>query len=756
MIHNIRLKYAVALALFIGLCACQTYHNDIANIEKEVDFRLAVNVDNVDIATTRAVSSYNSAYGAIDYLQEASATDFNKEDWSEVNLRYTLEIYDWVDTDAGKKYGAPIKERMVKIVDEYEPVFFDLRIIPDRKYRFVVFADFVPNDVTDATHRPTTAEQGNIGIAHTIGETLADIAIKNDAINMECADAYFGTKDITIEHSTTVDITLRRPYGKMRVVATDLAELNLNVDPRAVKVEYTAPYPTAFNAVTGDIVATENSKTTFVSELFGTNSDMSKHLYTSGFDAKTTTTDSGKVKHTHMTLFTDYILATDAQRSIQFTMTVYETYDFDTDEGLMIKPTSFNTEIPIARNILTTIIGNVLTSGTEVKVFIEDSFAGETIIGDEGITTTHYYTTLAEALSDINSGTIGSGASPNSSNAQVVVYNEQGVIRCRLLADVDNISATISQECLLELNGHSITAEEGKPLFDITKSCKIIGGQLNGVAKGTGTKELPYQLINVAAGALLEMSDCTTSVSDEHGGTITAIMVAEGGVANIINSNITVASRSGLMSNCVYNCGECRLEKSKLMALSNHCANAAGNDYGETARAVYAESSSTTTFKDCYIYGAHSGATIRGKLYVDGGTYYGYSHGGFYVSNAGQECRIENATIAECELAVGYIDDGVAGTNHAGIYIGGSSYMAVYVDNCDFYGLQQPIVLRGSSGEAHNILYISNSRINLDYTHYGVRNDGSNEIKIGRGNNFGADDLKYKRNYELTDEDYGK
>lgn len=751
MIHNIRIKYTAIIALILGLCSCHTDLDTILNVEKEIDIRLTVNAD---IAYTRAVNSYDSAYGAIDYLQGASAADINKEDWSEVNLRYTLEVYDWVDTDAGQKYGTPIKERMVKIVDEYEPVFFDLRVVPDRKYRFVVFADFVPNDVTDATHRPTTTEQANIGFAHTIGETLADITIKEDAINKECTDAYFGTKDIVIENTTKVSITLKRPYGKMRVVATDLAEINLMVDPRAVKVEYTTPHPTMFNAVTGDVATIENTKTIFTSELFGTNSDMSKHLYTAGLDAKTTTTDSGKVKHSHMTLFTDYILATETQRSIQFTMSVYETYDFNKDEGLMIKSTSFNTEIPIARNFLTTVIGNVLTSGAEVKVFIDDNFAGETVVDNEGAIAAHYYATLAGALNDINSNTIGSGASSDNSNAQVVVYNDGGLLRCRLLADVYNMSATIDNECLIELNGHTITSEEDKPLFNITKSCKIVGGQLNGVAKGAGTRISPYTFINVEAGAQLEMSECTTSVNDDNGGTISAIMVAEGGSAKITNSDVTITSKSGLMSNCVYNYGECTLEDSRLIALSNHCANAAGNDYGQTARAVYAENNSTTTFKDCYIYGAHSGATIRGKLYVDGGTYYGYSHGGLYVSNAGQECRILNATISECELATGYIDDGVAGTNHAGMYIGGSSYMAVYVDNCDFYGLQQPIVLRGSSGEAHNILYISNSRINLDYTHYGVRNDGSNEIKIGRGNNFGADDLKYRRNYELTDEEY--
>jgi hypothetical protein len=44
-------------------------------------------------------------------------------------------------------------------------------------------------------------------------------------------------------------------------------------------------------------------------------------------------------------------------------------------KGNPIKETAFNTEIPVQRNHLTTIIGNVLTTATEVDVTIDDNFA---------------------------------------------------------------------------------------------------------------------------------------------------------------------------------------------------------------------------------------------------------------------------------------------------------------------------------------------------------------------------------------------
>ena len=73
-----------------------------------------------------------------------------------------------------------------------------------------------------------------------------------------------------------------------------------------------------------------------------------------------------------MTLFTDYILAEeDQQHTIHFTMSVYD------KSNNLIKATNFNTEIPVKRNNLTTILGNVLTTATEIEVTIDDNFANE-------------------------------------------------------------------------------------------------------------------------------------------------------------------------------------------------------------------------------------------------------------------------------------------------------------------------------------------------------------------------------------------
>ena len=388
-------RFFALAALVLGLASCQNDF-DGANVGAggEVDFQLSVAAPElatragVDGVTPDGQADLNSAYGAIDYLQGGTAGDTLRVDWDDVDLRYVLEVYDVAN---GAIVGtAPVKDRQVIIVDEYQPVTFELRLVPKRNYRFVVFADFVEQDAND---KASFDVQNELGLHHTLGNTLQEITVKRteeNAINNEVTDAYFAFKDFTITDSKSNDIVLQRPYGKLRVIATDLHELNLNSNPDAVKVEYTALQPQTLNAVTGEIGAIENTVTTFVSEYnegvckeFDENNGklgLQNHFYNAGYDAlnganhEQHTNANGDVRHTHMTLFTDYILASEQQHSVHFTMTVYDDYANNSE----IKSTTFNTDIPVQRNYLTTVIGNVLTTATEVEVRIDDNFSNGT------------------------------------------------------------------------------------------------------------------------------------------------------------------------------------------------------------------------------------------------------------------------------------------------------------------------------------------------------------------------------------------
>ena len=366
-------RFFALAALVLGMVSCQQDVDTIAPVGGEVDFQISVAAP--ELAGTRAgengeadaQNAMDSAFGAIDYLQGAATGDY-RQDWGDVDLRYTLEVYDKADSYAG---AVPVKDRQVIIKDSYEPVVFDLRLVPNRDYHFVVFADFVAQD---EYKKDATAQLSVAGIRHEIGATLADITVFNEAINDEVADSYFATKDIKVTNSAAQDIVLKRPYGKLRVVATDLAELNLNVHPKSVVVEYESFNPNKFDAVTGDIdgeYAVKSFTTTFVENV---RDNMGSHYYNVGYDAETAPAVNGTVRHTHMTLFTDYILALpEGQTPIHFTMVVKD------EAGVVIKETAFTTDIPVERNKLTTVIGNVLTTATEIEVRIDDNFAGELV-----------------------------------------------------------------------------------------------------------------------------------------------------------------------------------------------------------------------------------------------------------------------------------------------------------------------------------------------------------------------------------------
>ena len=377
-----KFRFLALLALVLGLASCQNdFEGDNIVTSAEVDFQLSVAAP--ELAGTRAgengaddtLKGFDSTHGAIDYLQTTDVADPDHADWTDVDIRYTLEVYD-VATDYTN--ATPVKDRQVIIKDKYEPVVFTLRLVPKRNYHFVVFADFVANG---SAALDATAQLDVTGIRHEIGTTLADIKIidSQDAINDEVGDAYFATKDIEITNSAAQPIVLQRPYGKLRVVATDLAELNLNVHPKKVVVEYEALNPNKFNAVTGDISGTYSTKVFKTEFVDNVRNNMANHYYNAGYDAMTAEAVNGTVRNTHITLFTDYILAENIngagvypQTTKHFTMKVYQGVD-ETDANL-IKSNTFNTEIPIQRNYLTSVVGNILTTATDIKVTIDDNF----------------------------------------------------------------------------------------------------------------------------------------------------------------------------------------------------------------------------------------------------------------------------------------------------------------------------------------------------------------------------------------------
>lgn len=351
-------KILSILALALCFVACQNDGVENATNGGLVD--VVLTVDAPELGVTRAndgdkQNGKNSAFGAIDFLSEA--------DWANYDLRYILEVY--AENEAGE--GTPIySERLVNCLDKYAPTTFALRLVPNRSYKFVVFADFVAEGNAELTE---PADKRAIADLYYNTADLRNITAITaqptwGAMN-EIRDAYFVSENIKIENNgLTHGLTLTRPFAKLRVITTDLSYIAGYSKPGYVEITYhDTDVFKSFNAVNGNL----NTETMAGEELtYGYN--VNKAIpYTEGYDAFAT----------NQTLFTDYLFAVAGQQTtVKFTMAIYES-----EGGRMIHSHDFSTEIPIQRNHLTTIIGDLCTTQANITFDINDNFEDEFVIG---------------------------------------------------------------------------------------------------------------------------------------------------------------------------------------------------------------------------------------------------------------------------------------------------------------------------------------------------------------------------------------
>ncbi|MBR4843424.1 MAG: hypothetical protein IKV06_00745 [Alistipes sp.] len=301
-------KLFALLALVLGVVSCMKDQSFEAGLAGDGNFVLSVALPS---DATRAAGS-DSALGAIDNGVLA-----------EYNVRYTLEVYD--------ANGNLAKEDQ-KIINETS-TSFELRLIPGRDYRFVVWADFVKEGVEPYYN---VEDLRNVTLTGT-----------HNAMN-ESRDAYTEVVEIKeFNSASTIKMELTRPFAKLRVVTNDMDELYTTLQSATVK--YTTPIYTTFNALTetaGNLEANVTKSVNFTEDAY---------LY------------AGEPKNDEeQTLFADYIFGTE-NGVITFTLDV-------TDNVEDLPKVTFNTNIPVQRNHLTTIYGPVLTDANEVSVEIKDAF----------------------------------------------------------------------------------------------------------------------------------------------------------------------------------------------------------------------------------------------------------------------------------------------------------------------------------------------------------------------------------------------
>ena len=281
--------------------------------------QVAFTVSLPDAVSTRAAGGTNSAAGGVSNNINADVT-FNVALYLGENLVYA-------------------HKQTVSSTGNHTSATFEPTLVIGEQYRVVAFAEF-DNDVVAEGEGKTPAT--NMG--------LIDI---ESGINNEMNDEYFVSTTLTA--APELSATLKRPYGKLRLIAEDLheAERQFGAAIESVEVTYKHTRPTNFNVIAGtfDPAYTEAAQT-----------------FTANYGEYTDDTNDSR------TIFVDYLPGKfdGSESMVPFTVTVKfvggKTYTRD-----------FNQDIPVKRNHLTTLKGRLFTIDSDLTLTIEENFEGETV-----------------------------------------------------------------------------------------------------------------------------------------------------------------------------------------------------------------------------------------------------------------------------------------------------------------------------------------------------------------------------------------
>ena len=454
-------RFLALAALVLGLASCQTEPEGLnVNVGGEQDVTVCVSLPE----TTRA----NSAEGAF----------VNVDLSGDATIRYIMKIYD--------QNNRPSDVRYVKYSDG-NTVTFDVRLVPNRDYNFVVWADIV-DDEDDTDKHYNTTDLTNI--------TLNDTWVAMD----ETRDAFTGVKFIEqYNGASTINVELTRPFAKLRVLTTDMADLrNLGITPTTATVEYSVSHYNAFNALEGKAIGDSKNRNI-------------KHENINLFD------ENGVLKYEEGTLFVDYFFAN--SDVVKFNMSVYDQYT-----ALINKEHVFNTDIAAKRNHLTTIKGNILTEANKVEVEVVENgaFANENIYIEGDFTLTEdmvvdrpvVVRAGASAVIDLNGHNI-----INTTESEVFGEGE-GIIAYGEL--------TIKGEGTVKGNTMAVWARGNEGAV-----VNIYGGTYEGCAEGyaKGGRSVIYassgNVVNIYGGSVQALAADKTSFANKTEGVYAALNVAD-------------------------------------------------------------------------------------------------------------------------------------------------------------------------------------------------------------------------------------
>ena len=332
-----------------------------------------------------------------------SAEGFDLNNLGNYKVRYILEI---AHND--------------KVVRDFEitdatSVTFPVRLAPKRDYTFTVWADLVK------------AEKANVenwyeaDLYYDTEDGLSNITFKAWTPNTEARDAYTKTMTKNFDAGTDLTMELTRPFAKVRVVATDIEDVRkFGIEPTNATVTYATQMHTAFNAVAGTVYEASN--------VDAINYEIKKDTYSEGTN--------------QLTVLADYILVP-TSGTVQFSLDVKQGDN-------TIKSNSFNTAIPVEKNKVTSIVGDVLTEGGNVSITINGTL--------EEKETIKYVDTAESLQKTINN--IAEGESGNIKLGGDIDLNDllgAGILSTRAAEPTYGLLIPAGKRVVLDLQGYTIS-----------------------------------------------------------------------------------------------------------------------------------------------------------------------------------------------------------------------------------------------------------------------------------------------------------
>ena len=324
-------------------------------------------------------------------------------------------------------------------------------------------------DRTSATFEPTLVigEQYRV-VAYakfdddTLNGELTAINVTPE-INNEQKDEYFANTIVTA--APELSATLKRPFGKLRLIAEDLHEAERQYGAEITNVDVTYQYtrPAVFNAY-APLSATDN-----VYGVFGEYDVTKAQTLTAAYGEYEADTNDSR------TIFVDYIPANTGDQMMPFTVKV-------TFANNKTYTREFRQDIPVRRNWLTTLKGRLFTIDSDLTLTIEEGFEGETesnfandlewVAANGGTVNLTEDITLTEALNVTKDMVINlagktlTGAVNVANGVQVTVNNGKIVNTNREVSGITSNGDLTLNDVEITSARHAIRIESGKAVIN--------------------------------------------------------------------------------------------------------------------------------------------------------------------------------------------------------------------------------------------------------------------------------------------------